>query len=155
MVITPPFIIVSDQLYSAEEAAAILGLQVRTVRNYVRDGRLAGARIGKQYRISRSDLEAFTRGDMGEADRTLPPVPVRAPTRRLEVSSVIDLDGLDTDGADRFTRTVEAVLAARAEDAPPLRVEPLYDESRSRLKLIVVGEAAGTIEIIRLVDALM
>ena len=49
----------NEQLYSAEEAAQILGLQVRTVRNYVREGRLPGVRIGKQYRIARSALEAF------------------------------------------------------------------------------------------------
>ena len=31
-----------SELYSAEEAAQVLGLQVRTVRNYVREGRLPG-----------------------------------------------------------------------------------------------------------------
>jgi excisionase family DNA binding protein len=33
--------------------------RLRTVRNYVRDGRLKGVQIGKQYRITRGDLEAF------------------------------------------------------------------------------------------------
>jgi excisionase family DNA binding protein len=141
----------SDQLYSAEEAAAILGLQVRTVRNYVRDGRLAGARIGKQYRIARGDLEAFAGGGASSGEDA---VPMQATVRRVEVSSVIELDGVDADDADRLTRTLEAVLAGRTDDAQPLRVEPFYNGERLRLKIIVVGAAADTAEIIRLVDAL-
>ena len=45
---------------SVEQVAAQLGLHVRTVRNYVRDGRLKAVRIGKQYRIARADLDALT-----------------------------------------------------------------------------------------------
>jgi excisionase family DNA binding protein len=140
----------SDQLYSAEEAATILGLQVRTVRNYVRDGRLAGARIGKQYRIARADLEAFTGGGIASTEITAPTQP---PVRRVEVSSVIEVDAVDAEAADRVTRTLEAVLAGRADDAQPLRVEPLYNAERLRMKIIVVGEAVDTVELIRLVDA--
>ncbi len=45
-----------DELLSVEQVAELLGLHVRTVRNYVRDGRLKAVRIGKQYRITRTDL---------------------------------------------------------------------------------------------------
>ncbi len=48
------------RMYSVEEVAARLGLHVRTVRNYVRDGRLKAVRIGKQYRIAAADLEELT-----------------------------------------------------------------------------------------------
>ncbi|HEX2286751.1 MAG TPA: helix-turn-helix domain-containing protein, partial [Mycobacterium sp.] len=49
----------AEHLYSAEDVAQRLGLHVRTVRGYVRDGRLKAVRIGKQYRIRHADLEAF------------------------------------------------------------------------------------------------
>ncbi len=48
------------ELYSVEQVAERLGLHVKTVRNYVREGRLKAVRIGKQYRIARQDLEAMT-----------------------------------------------------------------------------------------------
>ena len=48
--------IANQDLYSVEQVAAQLGLHVRTVRNYVRDGRLKAVRIGKQYRIAREHL---------------------------------------------------------------------------------------------------
>ena len=50
----------AQDLYSIWEVADLLGLHVRTVRNYVRDGRLKAVRIGKQYRIAREDLEVLT-----------------------------------------------------------------------------------------------
>ncbi|MGW1655980.1 helix-turn-helix domain-containing protein [Streptomyces atratus] len=40
--------------------AGLLGLHVRTVRGCVRDGRLKATRVGRQRRITREDLEAFT-----------------------------------------------------------------------------------------------
>jgi len=49
-----------QDLYSVERVADLLNLHVRTVRNYVREGRLKAVRIGKQYRIAREDLEAMT-----------------------------------------------------------------------------------------------
>ena len=48
------------ELYSVGEVAELLGLHVRTVRNYVREGRLKAVRIGKQYRISKEDFAALT-----------------------------------------------------------------------------------------------
>ena len=44
--------LVSQEMYSVEQVADLLGLHVRTVRGYVRDGRLKAVRIGKQYRIA-------------------------------------------------------------------------------------------------------
>jgi excisionase family DNA binding protein len=144
----------NDQMYSAEEAAQVLGLQVRTVRNYVRDGRLPGVRIGKQYRITRADLEAFTGGGLGRVAAESPSQPVLAATS-LEVSSVVEVEPVDVESADRITRTLMAVTVARAETAPVLRVEPMYDEARLRLKVIIVGSAADTVEVIRVVELLV
>ena len=49
-----------NDMYSVEQVAELLGLHVRTVRGYIRDGRLRAVRIGKQYRIARADLDALT-----------------------------------------------------------------------------------------------
>jgi len=145
----------NEQLYSAEEAAQILGLQVRTVRNYVREGRLPGVRIGKQYRIARSALEAFAGGGpAGMADSALAPPPL-PPRTAVEVSSVVQVDGIEAEAADRITRTLTAAVVAHATEEPKLRVEPFYDEQRRRLKVIIVGSAADSVELIRVVEALV
>ena len=145
----------SEQLYSAEEAAQILGLQVRTVRNYVREGRLPGVRIGKQYRIARSALEAFAGGGPASGAGSAPAAPPLRPHAAVEVSSVVQVDGIDTESAERVTRTLTAAVVAHTAEEPTLRVEPFYDEQRRRLKVIIVGSAADTAELIRVVEALV
>jgi excisionase family DNA binding protein len=139
-------------MYSAEEAARILGLQVRTVRNYVREGRLPGVRIGKQYRIARADLEAFTAGVSGAASSVGAQVEEQRPVRASpEVSSVVQIDGIGGAARERLERTLAAVTVAAGEGSR-LRVEPLYDDERRRLRLIIVGDAAETAELLRIID---
>jgi len=62
------------ELYTPAEAAAILGVSLRTLRGWIRSGALGHTRLGpgqRLIRISRRDLEAFfTRGAPG-GDRPL------------------------------------------------------------------------------------
>ncbi len=148
----------NDQLYSAEEAAQILGLQVRTVRNYVREGRLPGVRIGKQYRISRSALEAFAGTGAGEAHSTRASSgagdALSSQEADVDVSGVVVIDGFGTEAAERMTRTLGAMAAGGEDAGTRLRVETLYDEERSRFKVLLAGSAAETAELLRVIDAL-
>lgn len=126
--------------YSVDQVAERLGLHVRTVRGYVRDGRLKAVRIGKQYRIARADLDAFT---------GRPPAPAR---RRAEVSAVVEIDDIGAAAADRLSTFLVsgAQLSGGAQD--PLRVQTVYDDARARLKVIILGGAAGTAAILQTVD---
>jgi excisionase family DNA binding protein len=147
----------TEHMYSAEEAAQVLGLQVRTVRNYVREGRLPGVRIGKQYRIARPDIEAFTAGAAGvrevavEGQVAVDPEtgPHEIPA---EVSSVVQIDGIDMAARERLERTISAAVLVGDGHTSKLRVEPLYDEQRERLKLIIVGGVGETAELLRLIE---
>jgi excisionase family DNA binding protein len=78
-----------QDLYSVEQVAELLGLHVRTVRLYVREGRLEAVRIGKQYRIARKDLEKLT----GRPAASFEPEPVRR-NRHVEVSSIVEIDAI-------------------------------------------------------------
>lgn len=132
-------------LYSVEQVAERLGLHVRTVRGYVRDGRLKAVRIGKQYRIAREDLEALTGrpvsgGDAESARRS----------RYVEVSSVVQVDAIDQGAASRVSNVLMAATNARGEGGP-VRVDTIYDEVRARLKIIVTGDVLTSVELLKLV----
>lgn len=45
--------------YTAEEVADILKLQLSTIRNYLAQGKMKGAKIGKSWRITEEDLKEF------------------------------------------------------------------------------------------------
>ncbi|GAA1218735.1 helix-turn-helix domain-containing protein [Kitasatospora nipponensis] len=154
-----------QQYYSVEQVAELLGLHVRTVRGYARDGRLRATRIGKQYRIAREALEAFTAGTAADgvtpaavaaADPT--PAPAAGATgaarSHAEASSIVQLDGIDRPAASRLINTVMALLTGPPQGGERLHVETVYDEERQVLKVIVLGGLVGTAELLKIIAAL-
>jgi excisionase family DNA binding protein len=132
----------AEKMYSVEEVAERLGLHVRTVRGYIRSGRLKAVRIGKQYRISPADLEELT----GR------PAPAEAP--RVEVSSIVQVEGLDRTAADRLSTLVVASVNSVREPGQP-QVQAVYDGERGRMKIVILGGAAATADVLRLIDAVL
>jgi excisionase family DNA binding protein len=133
---------------SIDQVAARLGLHVRTVRRYVREGRLGAVRIGKQYRVTREALDALT--------GTPPVAPVHAPTptaRHIEVSSILHVDGVDAETASRATNALLSAVNGRSSDADPLRIDTIYDPARGRLKVILNGGVATTASLLKFVNA--
>ena len=140
----------AQDLYSVEQVAAQLGLHVRTVRNYVRDGRLKGVRIGKQYRIAREDFEALTGRHPGGID----PDTVRR-RRHVEVSSIVEVDAISPDDAARVSNSLLSAAKGKRDDDAPLRIETLYDEERGRLKVIVMAGLRDSASLLQMVRALV
>ncbi|MET7836739.1 helix-turn-helix domain-containing protein [Micromonospora sediminicola] len=133
-----------NDMYSVEQVAELLGLHVRTVRGYIRAGRLRAVRIGKQYRIARADLDALT-------GRPASPATVAA----AEVSSIVQLDGVDRTAADRLATLVLAGVNTHHDPDRPLRVQTVHDEERHRMKIVILGDVAATADLLRLVDAVL
>jgi excisionase family DNA binding protein len=140
----------SDTLYSVEQVADRLGLHVRTVRNYVREGRLKAVRIGKQYRIGAADLAAMT----GRPESSFEPEPVRR-TRHVEVSSIVEIDAVSPDTANRVTNLMGGAYTSRRAGDEPLRVETIYDAERARLKIILVGGMDITASYFKIINAVL
>jgi excisionase family DNA binding protein len=140
----------SQELYSVEQVADRLGLHVRTVRNYVREGRLKAVRIGKQYRIAREDLEALTGRPASTFDRE----PVRR-TRHVEVSSIVEIDAISPETVSRVTNLVMGSANSRGAGEQPLRVEMIYDQERARLKIILVGSMDTTASMFKLIKVVL
>jgi excisionase family DNA binding protein len=136
----------SQELYSVDQVAERLGLHVRTVRNYVRHGRLKAVRIGKQYRIAREDLEALTGGHVPASPRE-----TTGRHRQVEVSSIVQIDAIDRATADRVSTLLMASTARRQEGDEPVRIETIYDEERARMKVVVLGGLADSAELLRLI----
>jgi excisionase family DNA binding protein len=138
-----------SELYSVEQVAERLGLHVKTVRNYVRDGRLKAVRIGKQYRIAAEDLAALTGGPV-------PAVPREDArrTRHVEVSTVVAVDAVSRHDADRVTTLVTAAISG-PRDGEPIRVQAAYDAERARLRVMLLGGPQDTAELLRLIDAIL
>lgn len=131
--------------YTVQEVADLLGLHVKTVRRYVHEGLVASTRLGKRYRISRESLASFTGTAIGEE--------TRAPLRGLRVSSIVEVDGIGRDRANHLTTFLVASAGAR-DEADHLRVDCIYDEEASVLKVIVIGSLRSTTVLLDAIDTL-
>ncbi len=140
-----------DSFYSIEQVASQLGLHARTVRNYVRDGRLKGVRIGKQYRIAQADLDALT----GHGTPVTRAAADETPRRHVEVSSIVQIEAIDPAPASRVTNALMAAAKGRSEDDGPLRIDTIYDQERARLKVILIGSINTTAPLLKFVNALL
>ncbi|MET9954327.1 helix-turn-helix domain-containing protein [Streptomyces sp. NPDC006339] len=145
-----------QRFYTVEQVAGLLDLHVKTVRGYVRDGRLPATRVGRQYRIRPEDLDAFT------GTSPAPAAVAPAPAPHADVSSIVQVDGVDRRTADRLANAVMATALGRhgrAGEAEAgrsrLRVETVFDEERESLKFVVLGDLDTTAGLLKVIDALI
>lgn len=123
-----------QELYSPEQVAEHLGLHVRTIRNYVRAGRLRAVRIGKQYRIASKDLAKLT----GQPQSALDPQMERS-EQHVGASSIVDIDAVSPALATRLSNLLIAAAQAPRGRNAATRVEAIYDEHRMHMKIVLVG----------------
>jgi excisionase family DNA binding protein len=138
------------ELLSVFDVAKRLNLHVKTVRGYVRDGRLKAVRIGKQYRIRRSDLEKFTGLPLPltESERA-------KRHREVSVSCVVGVDAISPEAAGRLEGSLKAFAHRDAGAAEPLRVETIYDTDIGHLKVILFGGVNSAAAGLNLIGALL
>lgn len=136
-------------MYSVEEVADLLGLHVRTVRGYIRAGRLEAVRIGKQYRIPAAALEALTGRPRPAQDGP------GGGAGRAEASSIVQIDGVGRVAADRLATFVLAGVNTGRGGGGAVRVQTVHDEERRRMKIVILGGVPATAEVLRLIEAVL
>jgi excisionase family DNA binding protein len=127
------------ELCTVEEAAERLRLHPKTVLRFISDGRLEAKRVGRAYRIRRTDLEALA---------GLPPT-AAAPAAEASATIIVDAPDIGPSLARRWSRALTPALRARA---PRARAELIYDPERSQLKVLIVGppgEALGALGLVQ------
>lgn len=69
--------------FTLNEVAELLGCHVETLRREIRSGRLRAAKIGKDYRVSKTDLEEYwaTKGGGALFDDS-PRIPLEPPKKK-------------------------------------------------------------------------
>lgn len=129
---------------SVDEVAERLGLHPRTVRGYIRSGRLNATRIGKQYRVTPTDFAALTARPLSSGaepqlllddDRSA----AAGPDLVVDSTAVVQVDGLNERLAERLTTHLSATAYGAGVRADLTRTPGI-----GRLKIVVSGDLAAT-----------
>jgi excisionase family DNA binding protein len=144
----PPASTPTFPFLSVEQVAQILKLHVRTVRNYVRSGALKATRIGKQYRIGLEDLEAFTGRRIERPDDR-----VLAAGSRVDVATVITVEGVSSALAGQITNMLTATAGVLRSIEQPVAVSSSYDEPLERMRVLLAADLKSTRDFLAMINA--
>ena len=139
----------NHHLYTLDQVAERLHLHVKTVRRYIQSGRLKAKRIGKEYRVTRADLDAFAGTSEAPAGQTI------SRTRQVIASSIVDVDAISPEESHRVTTMIMAALNARRDETDSPRVDTIYYEERGRLRITITASPALTCDLLRMIDTLL
>lgn len=90
-----------DKLLTPEEVAERLVMSPKTIRDWLRKGKLKGVKTGKLWRIRERDLEAFIEG---KSPRETPPLKEYT---RQEISEFLKADKLGPETASKVEHDLE------------------------------------------------
>jgi excisionase family DNA binding protein len=152
----------SEEVYTVEQFAERLKVHPKTVLRFIRDGRLRAVKVGKSYRILRTEMEAMTgvapetlRSAMeayrGILERKTGARGVRADAR---VTSIVDLNDIAPDTAQRLSRMLPAARMGQEAHAEPMSIDVIYDPARRHLKVLIVGSPGDTAAMLKMVEVL-
>lgn len=131
----------TQELYTVEAAAERLKLHNKTVLRFIREGRLRATKIGKQYRILRSDLDAFA--GVGSAQET--------PAAR--VTAVVDVPNVNQELLRRLTSIMLGAAGSSERHPQAISVDIAHDPIQRAAKVIAVGTPSDVSGLLKLVDA--
>ncbi|GLQ57647.1 helix-turn-helix domain-containing protein [Devosia nitrariae] len=131
----------TEELCTVEAAAEQLKLHNKTVLRFIREGRLRATKIGKQYRILRSDLDAFA--GVGSARGE--------PLAR--VTAIVDVPDVDGDLLRRITSTTLGAGAGNEQPGSAISIDVAHDPVRRAVKVVAVGTPSDVAALLTLVNA--
>lgn len=131
----------SSELLTVEDVAAALALHRKTVLRFIREGRLRATKVGNQYRVLRSDLNAFTGTAATEKSST------------ATVTSIVDIDAVDLTLVQRLSSVLMGAVNGGEQPSTPVSLDIAHDPHREHVKVVVIASPADTAMLLRLVEA--
>ena len=123
----------SSELLSVGQVAQILGLHPRTVRRFIREARLKGKKVGKEWRILRADLDVLTGTEPSIRERV---------GGNMQVSAVADVSVANQEEADSICNSMLAAVTAKGPEYGVVHYQSLYIKDERKARLMFWGDGA-------------
>ncbi len=148
-----------NQFLTVEAAAELLQVHTRTVRRYIKEGRLKAAKSGGQWRIILQDLMDFMGiHDPAElANRTVSNPEETTydhiENTKIRVSAVVEVDVSSREEALRLSSTVTAAMISRERDSEA-RCDYQFMEETGMARFLIWGSPRFVSAMVYAFDAL-
>jgi hypothetical protein len=112
------------------------------VLRFIREGRLRAVKLGKSYRILRSDFDAFAGV-----------VPKERPAG-ARVTAIVDLPGMSPEAAQRLARVLPSARMGQTAHPDPMSIDVVHDPDRDHVKVVLIGAPGDVASMLRMVETL-
>jgi excisionase family DNA binding protein len=142
-----------NPLYSVPEVADALSLHPKTVARFIREGRIAARKIGREWRVSAADLARYAHGELAggpeesTSERTL--------SDRLDVSAVIQLTEANSREVSRIANSLLAALTSKDPSWGDARHDVIFHPETGTARFILQGSPHFLRSMIEMVEVLI
>lgn len=133
-----------EKIYTIDQVAQVLNLHPRTVRRFVREGKLNAHKVGGQWRVTEKELKHFSGTDKeGQKPGTFgfkkQSVTEDEEREKVRVSAVVDIYRSDIEEYTRISNTLIAVMNSKDPDYGQARCDHIYNKDEGRAQFILWG----------------
>ncbi|MDY0063408.1 MAG: helix-turn-helix domain-containing protein [Myxococcota bacterium] len=141
------------ELYSVDQLAELLDLHPKTVRRFIREGRIKARKIGREWRVHRDDLRDFTHAELAGGQPE--PVSETPLGDRVRVSAVIEVAESGAGEVTRLSNTLIALLNGKDPAWGPARYDLIFHPETRRARFVLYGSSAFLRTVLELVETLL
>ncbi|MCC0648168.1 helix-turn-helix domain-containing protein [Clostridioides sp. ZZV15-6598] len=133
-----------EKFYTIDQVANILGMHHKTIRKFIKDGKLKANKVGKQWRVSQEDLNSFMdvkskNEDKGiefrlNASKNLVSIP------KVNVSTVVEINNISNNEYSRLSNLLLALTNNPALISGGATINLKYTENENRLRVMLWGD---------------
>ncbi|WP_432664706.1 helix-turn-helix domain-containing protein [Wukongibacter baidiensis] len=137
-----------NKLYTVDQVSEMLNIHPKTVRKYIREGKLRATKMGKQWRITGHDLSLFVEvnenvplENLNEITYSTSELEVK-PNKtndKVSVSTVVDILVENKDEVERISNTLIAVMNSKDPKYGKSTVNIQYIEKSQKLRVMLWG----------------
>ena len=134
-------------IFTVDQVAEMFGFHPKTVRRFIREGKLKARKVGGQWRIMEHDVNTFMgvedvtnrAGDRRQEVNDSIKRTKRNRKQKVQVSSIVDVFVEDKDEALRFSTTILAAMNSRDPEHGNARCDFLFYEDELKARFILWG----------------
>lgn len=128
-----------QKFYSVEEIARFLDLHPKTVRRFIREGKIKARKIGRAWRIHRDDLREYAHGELADNREESGFSPDTGLQERTSVSAVIEIQEGSPEEASRISNSLIAMLNCKDPSWGKSRYDFIYNPETKKARFILYG----------------
>jgi excisionase family DNA binding protein len=136
----------SQDIYTVDQVAQILEMHPRTIRRYIRDGRLKATKVGGEWRIKGMDLNGLMNGNVNEIIKESKNDVIGFVEGRyseldskVQVCTVIDYYVDSPEEAGPMSQALVSLMNSGDPDQMKAKFQYVYDQEEKKARFILWG----------------